>query len=114
MVESGQNTLKSLALWQRNKSERPKKNELQNLCSTAELTRLYRVSCMVARKFPPDFHRNNPQRFLFGSHLGEGRFHDLGGPDVGVCEQVPIYPQRDGSGSVAQPAAYGQSRALAA
>jgi hypothetical protein len=38
--------------------------------------------------------------FLFGSQLGESGFYDFGGPRIGVCEQMPIYPQSDGRGSV--------------
>ena len=42
MVDRRQKLLKWRVFWQRNKRERHKKNELQNRCSTAELTRLTR------------------------------------------------------------------------
>ena len=46
--------------------------------------------------------------FLFSLHLGEGSFHNLGRPGIGIGKPAAVYPKSDGSGSMPKPATDGQ------
>ena len=87
----------------------PPTNGLQNRCSTAELTRqikdLADLDSVFATGLPPEIAPNCSHSVRI---FGKRRLHDLRRPCVVVREQVAVYTQGNGRGSVAQAAADGQ------